>query len=557
MSLTKNPLFANIGNTLLRKNSEQVNTASVLKDKVVGLYFSAHWCQPCRQFTPLLAEKYKQLQKNGVPFEIVFVSKDDQSTFMNYYQSMPNWLAVPNLFDNTGKTITTTPMGAPVAITRLSHEYDVYSLPTLVLFDTKGNMITDKGYERILDESIPFPYYTASKKTPKSSEQIKKERIELGKAKMQRTKNKKSSKNKQPSSKSPPSIPSLTEMLSKVSQVFCIYPDGDIWGSVDDIIWMIEIFSPELNKMVGFYFGEEEEAYTSNNQEHVENGEYVKFEASASVHEKKEKIKQVVQKQKQAIQKQRQAQSFTAMLLKTSQVYYCYQIDEISAHIEIFSPERNKMICFEIGNEESSSSSSGSEPSDDGEYIYFEVNDTIQEKKEKIKQVIQTLSEDGPTEFTAGQWRLHKTVSSTIESTKFTAEQWTNKEIIEREASRKLLEKSKIVAMSLVEGDMDQYITRQRDDSVHGQCFGKEWEIANTVNWDKFNKVVPTQYNSNIIACDIIIGQAQIYDKKLWLRYTDENHSQIKRWLDDNSDEIIRTSQFFLTSYPELAECRH
>ena len=137
------------------------------------------------------------------------------------------------------------------------------------------------------------------------------------------------------------------------------------------------------------------------------------------------------------------------------------------------------------------------------------------------------------------------------------AEQWTTKEVIEREASIKLLEKSTIVAMSLVEGDMDQYITRQRDDSVHGQCFGKEWEIANTVNWDKFNKVVPTQYNSNIIAYDIIIGQAQIYDKKLWLRYTDENHSQIKRWLDENSDEIIRTSQFFLTSYPELAECHH
>ena len=532
-----NPLFANIGNILLRKGVglQQVDTASVLKDKVIGLYFSAHWCSPCRIFTPVLADKYNQLKAAGKSFEIVFVSKDNShEEFMEYYRSMPNWLS------SSSPTSTES-----TSTERLYQKYNVNSCPTLMLFDDKGDMITDNGYERILDDSIQFPWNTASKKTQKNSEQIQKERIELVKAKMQGI------QNKQPSSKSSPSKLSLTEMLSKASQVFCIYPDGD---SVDDIKWMIEIFSPELNKMVGFYFGEEDQAYFSNSPD--ENGEYIKFEATDTEQQKKEKIKEFIHEQ-QAIQTQRQPQSFTVMLLKASQVYYSYQFDDISAHIEIFSPELNKMICFEIGEEESSSYSSGSEPLDDGEYIKFEATDTEQQKKEKIKQAIQTLLDDGPTEFTAGQWIHRKTVSPTMESTNVTAEQWTNKEVIEREASIKLLEKSTIVAMSLVEGDMDQYITRQRDDSVHGQCFGKEWEIANTVNWDKFNKVVPTQYNSNIIAYDIIIGQAQIYDKKLWLRYTDENHSQIKRWLDENSDEIIRTSQFFLTSYPELAECHH
>ena len=43
---------------------------------VVGLYFSAHWCPPCRGFTPLLATCYAALKSAGKPFEIVFLSSD-------------------------------------------------------------------------------------------------------------------------------------------------------------------------------------------------------------------------------------------------------------------------------------------------------------------------------------------------------------------------------------------------------------------------------------------------------------------------------------------------
>jgi thiol-disulfide isomerase/thioredoxin len=38
-----------------------VNSADALAGKVVGIYFSAHWCQPCRDFTPRLAAFYQVL----------------------------------------------------------------------------------------------------------------------------------------------------------------------------------------------------------------------------------------------------------------------------------------------------------------------------------------------------------------------------------------------------------------------------------------------------------------------------------------------------------------
>ena len=60
----------------------------------LSLTISAHWCAPCRQFTPILRKVYLNLKKQQIPFEVVFCSKDtDQKGFDEYYGSMP-WLAV-------------------------------------------------------------------------------------------------------------------------------------------------------------------------------------------------------------------------------------------------------------------------------------------------------------------------------------------------------------------------------------------------------------------------------------------------------------------------------
>jgi len=80
-----------LGETLLTKNGS-VATSEVLKGKTVGLYFSAHWCPPCRGFTPELASAYTDhLQAKGL--EVVFVSSDqDAEQFASYYADMP-WVA--------------------------------------------------------------------------------------------------------------------------------------------------------------------------------------------------------------------------------------------------------------------------------------------------------------------------------------------------------------------------------------------------------------------------------------------------------------------------------
>lgn len=44
------------------------------------LYFSAHWCPPCRGFTPALAQAYNETTNKNV--EVLFLSSDsDDSSF--------------------------------------------------------------------------------------------------------------------------------------------------------------------------------------------------------------------------------------------------------------------------------------------------------------------------------------------------------------------------------------------------------------------------------------------------------------------------------------------
>lgn len=75
------------GNLLRSVNEKPIPLADALGGKeFVLLYASAHWCGPCRQFTPQLTKWY-QSQSDC---EVVFLSADhDENGFRQYYGAMP------------------------------------------------------------------------------------------------------------------------------------------------------------------------------------------------------------------------------------------------------------------------------------------------------------------------------------------------------------------------------------------------------------------------------------------------------------------------------------
>ncbi len=85
--------------TLQTKSGEKVAAEAILNQaKVVLLYFSAHWCPPCRKFTPVLREFYEEVNEDeNKQVEIIFVSADKSAEeFQKYFSdSHGDWLSVP------------------------------------------------------------------------------------------------------------------------------------------------------------------------------------------------------------------------------------------------------------------------------------------------------------------------------------------------------------------------------------------------------------------------------------------------------------------------------
>jgi nucleoredoxin len=117
------------GNILTGKalsHKGEVDMADVFKNDIVCYYFSAHWCPPCRQFTPVLAEAYKSWKASGKSIEVIFLSSDQSpDDWKEYFESMP-WLAIP-LGDKRKDA--------------MSKQFGVKGIPTLVALDKHGNIL--------------------------------------------------------------------------------------------------------------------------------------------------------------------------------------------------------------------------------------------------------------------------------------------------------------------------------------------------------------------------------------------------------------------------------
>eukprot|EP00731_Ephydatia_muelleri_P022587 Em0015g170a len=142
-------------------NKGNESSWSNLKDKVIGLYFSAHWCGPCRGFTPILVKTYNLLKSQGKNFEVIFCSSDrDLESFKEYFSEMP-WLAIP-FGDGRKKS--------------LSQRFEVSGIPTLIILDWNGTVINANGRNAVAadQQGLNFPWHPlpVNKLTPETASDI-------------------------------------------------------------------------------------------------------------------------------------------------------------------------------------------------------------------------------------------------------------------------------------------------------------------------------------------------------------------------------------------------
>ena len=95
-----------------------------------AIYYSAHWCPPCRAFTPKLVDWYKDFKAKHANFELVFASSDKDETAMLDYMKETNmpWPAV-----KFGEKKAAGP-----------DKFAAGGIPYLVLIDENGKDLTGK-----------------------------------------------------------------------------------------------------------------------------------------------------------------------------------------------------------------------------------------------------------------------------------------------------------------------------------------------------------------------------------------------------------------------------
>ena len=119
--------------SLVQRSGESLQTvdADALNGKkYIAVYYSAHWCPPCRQFTPYLSRFYDEMVKAHPEFELIFVSSDRSASAMAEYMNWGkmNFLAVD--FDKA----RSTPL----------RQHSARGIPYLIVLDAEGNVLLQK-----------------------------------------------------------------------------------------------------------------------------------------------------------------------------------------------------------------------------------------------------------------------------------------------------------------------------------------------------------------------------------------------------------------------------
>jgi thiol-disulfide isomerase/thioredoxin len=133
---------------LVKAGGATADAQPLMQKRFLFIYFSAHWCPPCRAFTPRLVEFYNQNFGTG-DFDLLFVSGDRGPEAMDAYMSDTNmpWAGIK--FGHT-------------AIAALHRKFGVSGIPCLVLLNEKDEVLASsfKG-ETYLGPQVALQKYAA------------------------------------------------------------------------------------------------------------------------------------------------------------------------------------------------------------------------------------------------------------------------------------------------------------------------------------------------------------------------------------------------------------
>ncbi|KAG5471748.1 hypothetical protein LSCM4_03301 [Leishmania orientalis] len=154
--------FNNSEIMLLCKDASAVRAIDILKDvEYVLVYFSAHWCPPCRAFTPLL-KKFYEAHHVKKKFEVVFMSMDkSEKEMMSYFgESHGDYYCLPYA-------------DAKSMVRVWGHTYRFETIPTLLVFENANprKLIARCGRDMVVQDpsAEEFPWHEADAMHPPAS----------------------------------------------------------------------------------------------------------------------------------------------------------------------------------------------------------------------------------------------------------------------------------------------------------------------------------------------------------------------------------------------------
>ncbi|KAK1945151.1 Tryparedoxin [Phytophthora citrophthora] len=127
-----------LGKTLVSRRGETTTHEALEHKTVIGLYFTASTCRPCRAFTPVLATVHRNMTLNAYKtlpmkdqLDVVVLSIDRSPVAFHDTLLQTPFLAVP--------------FHRREVVQDLWKRYDVKKIPALIFVDTNGDVIEREG----------------------------------------------------------------------------------------------------------------------------------------------------------------------------------------------------------------------------------------------------------------------------------------------------------------------------------------------------------------------------------------------------------------------------